>query len=58
MVGNIRFLELRSCVTWNQEASQMYPVIPWENMAGAAQVLLTLFALAAAGLNFLFSTRG
>jgi hypothetical protein len=36
----------------------MYPVIPWENMAGAAQVLLTLFALAAAGLNFLFSTRG
>lgn len=35
----------------------MYPVIPCENLAGAAQVLLTLFAVAAAGLNFLFSAR-
>lgn len=35
----------------------MLPAIAIENLAGAAQVLLTLFALAAAGLNFLFSAR-
>lgn len=58
MVGDMRFFASRPRVMRDQEATQMYPVIPWENMAGAAQVLLTLFALAAAGLNFLFSTRG
>lgn len=35
----------------------MFWFIPWDNMAAAAQVLLTLFALLAAGLNFLFSVR-
>jgi hypothetical protein len=34
----------------------MYSFIPWD-MAAAAQVLLTLFAVMAAGLNFLFSAR-
>jgi len=36
----------------------MFWFIPWDNMAAAAQVLLTLFALLAAGLNFLLSARG
>jgi hypothetical protein len=34
----------------------MYSFIPWD-MAASAQVLLTLFAVMAAGLNFLFSAR-
>jgi hypothetical protein len=34
----------------------MFSFLPWD-MAAAAQVLLTLFALLAAGLNFLFSAR-
>jgi hypothetical protein len=34
----------------------MFSCIPWD-MAAAAQVLLTLFAVMAAGLNFLFSAR-
>lgn len=36
----------------------MFGFIPWDNLAAAAQVLLTLFAVMAAGLNFLFSARG
>jgi hypothetical protein len=36
----------------------MFGFIPWDNLAATAQVLLTLFAVMAAGLNFLFSARG
>jgi hypothetical protein len=36
----------------------MIAIIPWDNLAAAAQVLLTLFAVMAAGVNFLFSARG
>lgn len=35
----------------------MYPVIPLDTLAGAAQVVLTLLAFAAAALSFLFCGR-
>ncbi len=35
----------------------MFPVIFVDNMAGAAQVVLTLLAVLAAGLNYMFQAR-
>ncbi len=40
-----------------EEFDEMFPVIFLDNMAGAAQVILALFAVLAAGLNFVFSAR-
>lgn len=40
-----------------EEFDEMFPVIFLDHMAGAAEVILALFAILAAGLNFVFSAR-
>jgi len=40
-----------------EEFDKMFPVIFLDNMTSAAQAILALLAVLAAGLNFMFSAR-